>query len=128
MTDIPSRDALIEAGARALCHLDGGNWRISNDAWSGILYREAAAAALDALIPLVLAGAGEALRRFASVADDYDDSEDDELQVLEDTDFLVSRLPLGAFRRARAALAQINTLIGESKGTDTDTKGTADER
>jgi len=30
--------------------------------------------------------------------------------------------------RRRAAVAQINTLIGESKGTDTDTKGTADER
>ena len=72
MTDLPSRDALIEAGARALCdaHGDFGDDTKITATYGRTTYH--------------------ALR-------------------------------LGDLRRARAVHAQINTLIGESKGTDTDT-------
>lgn len=47
----------------------------------------------------------EALRPFATIAEDYADQEDDDFQVWRDFDVLGATLPLRIFRRARTALS-----------------------
>jgi len=113
MTDLDF-DGLVEMGARAAYEDDAGDPRGVpwEELWDPVKapYREDARAILSAVLPHVLAGPREALGPLASVADDYDDSEDDALRVLVDADFFVSRLLLGTFRRARAELARIDKL------------------
>lgn len=104
MTDPLDFDGLVEMGARVLAHNAG------DDDMCWALYADDARAILSAVLPHVLAGPREVLGPLASVADDYDDSEDDALRVLVDADFFVSRLLLGTFRRARAELARIDKL------------------
>jgi hypothetical protein len=151
MSDIPSRDALIEAGARALCDAHGADWdyvlSIEGHPFAAAC-RIDAAAILDAILPLVLAGAGEALGRVANaealagvrdlVAGWNGENQPDGPYTERHPPRLGATLPKTdcgavyaldeALVNARAVLAQINTLIGEIKGTDTDTKGAADER
>jgi len=140
MTDIPSRDALIEATAAALYRtspemdqpvdLDG---RPTGHAfivpWVTVCefhapladkVRDDARAILTAILPHVLAGPREALGDIGI----YGCGMLNQPAALNgpEEDWLRKRIAEYE-RRARAALAQINTLIGESKGTDTDTKG-----
>ena len=106
MADPLDMDGLIIATCRA--GQEAGFYLTENEA----------RAILTAVLPLVLAGPGEALEPLAWIAEnDIGETEDDKDRFKPM--FIFNRAPwlvVGDFRRARSEHARIDSLIGESKG------------
>lgn len=116
---MPSLEDLVEAGARALYEDEPAHAHQPWEDVPGVIKgngRVAVRAILAAVLPRVLGAMSESLAVFADVANDYDELEEDDLQVLVDFDYLAPRLRLGIFRRARTVRDQIAKLMEAGDG------------